>query len=247
MATEHCALALEGTVNHQRTEARAGGDECVNVDTVSEAAVLPFGGIGTAELILFLVVVLLLMGGKMLPVLGRSLGERARDIVLSVTGRGVSEPGVTREPPPAPGDYFSEAAQGLLGRAGSEATRLGHPYVRPEHFLLALALERDRRTTEVLARFGVGVDQLRRRVLEALAAPKPATHTDGFGDAASTQSVLDRAIQEANVRGDRQIDPVHVLLGLIAEGGAAGEALRGLGVTLSDARAAVARSLTTPP
>lgn len=225
---------------------RAGG-ECVNVQTVSEAAVLPFGGIGTTELILFVVVVLLLMGGRMLPALGRRLGESARDVVLSVTGRRVSQPGVTRALLPVAGDYFSEAAQGLLGRADSEATRLGHAYVRPEHFLLALALERDRRTTEVLARFDVGLDELRRRVLEFLASAEPHTHTDSFGDAASTRSVLDRAIQEANVRGDRQIDPVHVLLGLIAEGGPAGEALRGLGVTLSDARAAVARSLATPP
>ena len=217
------------------------------MQTVSEAAVLPFGGIGTTELILFVVVVLLLMGGKMLPALGRRLGESARDVVLSVAGRRVSQPGVTRGLLPVAGDYFGEAAQRLLGRADSEAIRLGHSHVRPEHFLLALVLERDRRTMEVLAKFDVGLDQLRRRVLEFLASAAPHTHTDGFGDAASTRSVLDRAIQEANVRGDRQIDPVHVLLGLIAEGGPAGEVLRGLGVTLSDARAAVARSLATPP
>ena len=204
----------------------------------------PFGGIGTIELILLFVVVLLLTGGKTLPALGRSLGESARDLVLSITGRRASEPAVAQAQPPAPREYFGEAAQGLLTRASSEAARLGHPDIRPEHILLALALERNRRCADVLARFDVDLDQIRRRTLESLAPLEPRTHRGSLGDATSTRGVLNQAIQEANAQGDRQIDPVHVLLGLIAEGGPAAEVLRVLGVTLSEARAVAARDLS---
>ena len=209
---------------------------------------LAFGGIGSTELILLLIVVLLFTGGRMLPELGRGLGERARDLVLSLAGRRASSgPAVGKAPPQAPGEYFSEAAQGLLGRAASEATRLGHPDIRPEHMLLVLVLERDRRSASVLAHFDVGLDQLRQRMLASLASSEPRIRREGADDGVSMRRLLDQATREANAQGEQQVDPVHVLLSLIRESGPAGEALRVLGVTLGDARAAAARSLANPP
>jgi len=58
---------------------------------------MPFG-IGTPELLILLLVLLLVFGAKRLPEMGRSLGKGMREFKDSVTGKDVDD---TPELPPA--------------------------------------------------------------------------------------------------------------------------------------------------
>jgi hypothetical protein len=208
--------------------------------------VLPFGGIGTSEMILMFLVVLLLTGGKALPGLGRSLGESVRDMARSMAGK-KSGTLPTAVPPPAASPlkhHFGEAARGLLAAARSEATRLRGPDVRPEHVLMALMLQRDRSIADVLSRLGVDPDQLQRRA-EASLGPGGTAHVpdDAMDYAVGTRRLVDAALMEAMALGHARVDPVHVLLALAQEGGDAGEVLRSLGVRPDEARRAAASVL----
>ena len=55
------------------------------------------GPLGTPEIIIILVVLLLLFGARRLPEMGRSLGKGMREFKDAVTGEG-------KEEPPPPGD-----------------------------------------------------------------------------------------------------------------------------------------------
>lgn len=89
-------------------------------------------------------------------------------------------PGALREPPPAPrrwpwgrrydGSRFSPRAKKVLELALREAVRLRHNYIGTEHLLLGLLREGNGLAAQVLTRAGLDLDDLRRRVFDAVRA-----------------------------------------------------------------------------
>lgn len=120
---------------------------------------------------------------------------------------------------------YTPDAQSCLANAGQEAEKLRHAQVLPEHILLALL------TPESGAAWGVLSGAIRNPLILkeglhlALADAAPAS---GGSPSYSfrSQRVLSEAKDEARRAGHQQIDTGHVLLGLLDEGGAAGQLLR---------------------
>jgi sec-independent protein translocase protein TatA len=210
---------------------------------------MPFN-IGMGEMILIFLIVLLLTGGRRLPEIGARLGHGIRQFKGSMAEvdrvREALSPSAALTAllePSAPKQlHYGVAVRTMLARSCTEAVRLQHPWVRPDHLLMALTLEPDRATLRVLETLHVRLDDVQWRLKEALVlGDEPVDADVPYGAAA--QRVISVAMTEAERLGHRRVDPVHVLLGLLAENDAAAEVLRSLGVTLWPARAAAASAL----
>lgn len=150
---------------------------------------------------------------------------------------------VTAEVPPnfdaPPGEIpFSPRAKGTLDGAPRQAMGLKDDFVGTEHLLLALLIERDSRTAEVLSSLGCPPDLLRTTVLDERtvkpARPKPAP---GLAPALATA-----AREIAAGRGAPQPDAGDLLLALADGSGLLTRALTELGVTPDALRAAIERA-----
>ena len=212
---------------------------------------MPFG-VGIGEMLLMFLVVLLLTGGSRLPRIAAKLGKGLRQFKGTMSEVEAELRAAPRTDELAAEsaahvasrsqDHYGTAVRTTLARAQTEAVRMQHPSVRPEHLLLALTLEPDRATELVLLNFGARLDQVAWRLKESLL----------FGDApvdadvpytTAAKRVIHAALAEAQALDHRRVDPVHLLLALTASGGAAGETLRSLGVDLERARVETAREL----
>ncbi|HET6954675.1 MAG TPA: Clp protease N-terminal domain-containing protein [Acidimicrobiales bacterium] len=227
-----------------------------------EARRLGHGYIGTEHLLLGLLGVDDGVGARALVASGVDL-DGARAQVESIVGRG--------EAPVSGHVPFTPRAKRVLELALREALQLGHNYIGTEHVLLGIVREGEGAASRVLAAMGaVPADvDARVRVLltvprsgaagaaapgAATAAPAPA---GGVGlpleGGEATLPVLRRltpaavrALAEAGVEaarlGDAGVGDVHVLLGILAEGGGRGaRALEAVGLTLESTRAAAER------
>jgi len=124
---------------------------------------------------------------------------------------------------------YDETARAAVLAAQEEAVALHHAVVRIEHFLLGvLAVEGPgRRVLE--ERFGIDLETARRDVT----ATAPRGERPPRGGAtfdASTRPVLEHAAEAARGLGDARVTSAHVLLGVVATGGAAADLLAARGV-----------------
>lgn len=137
-------------------------------------------------------------------------------------------------------DRFEDDARGVLGAARDEALRLGHDAIGTEHLLLGLVSAHPGLVGRVAP--GAGIDDARiLRVVHGIVVPGPRSRVVSaqlpFMPAAKV--VLEKTLAEAVALGHVRIGPLHLLLGLIAEGrGVAARALRELGVAPEVVRAA---------
>ncbi len=136
---------------------------------------------------------------------------------------------------------FTDASRRALQRARNEARRLGNPSVDAGHVLLAVIAESDSEPTRILTALGVKVAYLRTELEAGLEKARSAKQGSGadLPYTSHAKAVLERAMEEAAASGDRAVDSVHLLLGVMAlrRSGAA-QALERLGATLEAARAA---------
>ena len=144
-------------------------------------------------------------------------------------------------------ERFVKEARAIVVEASEAALRRGASTAEAEHLLLALA-DSDGTAGAVLADTGLdpdGVEAALEAELErSLAAvgvsvgrldppSVPATGTIRWGSSAKT--ALERALEAARDRGDRRIEPGHILLAVLAaREGTVPRALRGAGVDPED-------------
>ena len=103
------------------------------------------------------------VAAKVLSGLGLSV-DAMRETVVEIDGRG----GSNGEAPP-----FTPMAKKALEFSLREALQLGHTYISTEHLLLGILHSADPKALQILSAAGVGVDQVRARISEAL------SHGDG--------------------------------------------------------------------
>ena len=122
---------------------------------------------------------------------------------------------------------FSKRAQRLLLLANRESKRSACPHVASEHLLLGALAYRSPGVSGILRRAGLALDTLRAYVAQVGSAPEEAPH--GYGP--SMHGALSRSCRHSAELSHRQIEPEHLVLGLLdeTEGGAA-RALRYFGV-----------------
>jgi ATP-dependent Clp protease ATP-binding subunit ClpB len=124
-------------------------------------------------------------------------------------------------------------SQEALSTAVHRATTAGNPFVEPAHLLQALLTDTAGVPAGLLEQVGVGLGTLRPRV-DALVAALPSASGESVSEprvARGTHTVLNAAGDEARALDDTFVSTEHLLLGLAADSGPAGEALRGAGAT----------------
>ena len=163
---------------------------------------------------------------------------------LNVTLDGAREQVRTEVPPgeTTPGELkFSPRAKGTLDGAPRQARGLKDDYVGTDHLLLALLIERDSRTANVLTLLGCPPDLLRTTVLQGRKAQPVAPPTPGLAPALAAA-----AREVAAERGAGTPEAGDLMLALTSRSPMLGRALAELGVTPDALRAAVQRARQPP-
>ena len=198
-----------------------------------EARKLGHPYVGTEHLLLGLIADEGGPAGRAFKTLGVTLEMALAQVAAEVPPNGSESPG---EIP------YSPRAKGTLDGAPRQAMGLKDDFVGTEHLLLALLIERDSRTANVLSSLGCPPDLLRTTVLDERTLkptkPKPAP---GLAPALATAS---REI--ATDRGAAQPDAGDLLLALADSSGLVARALTELGATPQTLRAAIERARNPP-
>ena len=130
---------------------------------------------------------------------------------------------------------FTEKARDVVAASQKIASRLNNQQIDLEHLLSAM-LEQDRGLAPiVLAKAGVPVDPLRVKVqMELERLPKvtgPSGATDNQYPSGRLTKLLATAEDEAKALKDEYVSVEHLLLAMLPDRGAAGAALKDLGLT----------------
>jgi ATP-dependent Clp protease ATP-binding subunit ClpC len=139
-------------------------------------------------------------------------------------------------------DRFSESARGVVAAAEEQARNRRNFFVGTEHVLLGLLSDRGSPAARALEAMDVGVDDVRQRVEDSI-KPGLRTPSGPIPLTPRVETVLQLAVQEAQLSGRAQVDAADILLGLIREGtGVAAQVLIGCGAELVVARRAAGTS-----
>jgi ATP-dependent Clp protease ATP-binding subunit ClpA len=153
---------------------------------------------------------------------------------------------------------FVPDSRRITARAHEIAGELGAPAVEAEHVLLAVAEEPASPAGQVLAEAGLDVDGLQQALeaetIQSLAAVgvaldafdlPPAEPEAAVDWATSAKLALRRAMEAAVARGDKRIEPPHLVLGVLqATTGKVPRALRCAGVDRTELSDRVAATLS---
>jgi Clp amino terminal domain, pathogenicity island component/ClpX C4-type zinc finger len=133
-------------------------------------------------------------------------------------------------------ERFTDHARHALVLAQEEARLLNHGFVGTEHLLLGVLHGGDRVAAQALASVGVSLDAVREQLSEIVGVPQE--HPRGeVPFTPRAKKVLELSLREARQLGHDQIEPEHLLLGIVREGeGVAARVLMNLGVTLGRVR-----------
>ncbi|MBU6294034.1 MAG: ATP-dependent chaperone ClpB [Planctomycetes bacterium] len=128
---------------------------------------------------------------------------------------------------------YTEKAQEAVVGAQKLAQRLGNGQVEPEH-LLAVLLDQDPGlAVSIIKKTGVALDGLKRKAL-SLVENLPKVSGSGAGMPGLTRRLGDTCLKAEDEAGNFKDDYVsveHLLLALLADGGAAGKALKEFGLS----------------
>lgn len=141
---------------------------------------------------------------------------------------------------------FTAEAREAITVAQDEARQLGHDAVRPDHLLLSVLHHPEGRPALALAALGIGADEARRRIVDAIGSGARATEgSPPF--APEAKGLVERALREGLRSEGRQVAVEHILLGALEEAGAPGaQLLVGLGATPEAVRRALRDAPATP-
>ena len=123
-------------------------------------------------------------------------------------------------------------AQEALQTAFTLAREAGQQAVEPQHLLLALTREDDSLSAFLLGRVGVNVAMLREEARRAAASlPKVSGGNGEQYFSSDTSKVIQRAVDFTRTFNDKYASVEHLLLGLVAERGAAADMLKRAGAS----------------
>jgi ATP-dependent Clp protease ATP-binding subunit ClpB len=148
---------------------------------------------------------------------------------------------------------FTTKSQEVLSAAAMHASTAGNPQIEPAHLLKALMDQRGSVAVAVLKAAGVDPDVVSTAASSAIKQMPASSGTSVAQAQLSRQGLLavQAAQQQAEALGDDYVSTEHLLLGLAADAGRAGAALRDSGASLEALSAAVKevrgdKRVTTP-
>ncbi|GAB2892093.1 ATP-dependent chaperone ClpB [Neomicrococcus lactis] len=136
---------------------------------------------------------------------------------------------------------FTTKSQEALSAAGMNASTAGNPQVEPAHLLKALMDQRESVAVALLKAAGIDPDSVSRQASAAIKS-LPTSSGTSVAQAQFSRGLLQviQASQQAAERyGDTYVSTEHLLLGLSADNGKAGDALREAGATTDALNAAL--------
>jgi len=135
-------------------------------------------------------------------------------------------------------DRFDKDARNALDVARKEAIRRKHDFIGAEHIMLGLLRQQTGVLPTVLANLKVDLSSLKGKMEKSLPPNSQTEITMQLPFTPETKRALEFSMQEANSLGHKSIGPEHLFLGLVRAGD--GQAFKEFGVTIDNARAAVA-------
>lgn len=125
---------------------------------------------------------------------------------------------------------FTDRSKRVLALGGSEAIRLNHPAIEPEHVLLGLVADGTLRA-QVPQLSTLELDQARVVVESVIGRGTATEKPDGLGPSPETRKVMELAVEEADALGAEQVQPIHVLLSITRYTGRTQAVFEALGVS----------------
>jgi ATP-dependent Clp protease ATP-binding subunit ClpC len=122
-------------------------------------------------------------------------------------------------------ERFTERARRSLVIAQDEARTLQHGFIRPEHILLGL-IRAEGLASTALRDAGVDLDAARAKVAKAIITAPSAGYVDKVPFSPQAKKVLELSLREALRLGHNYIGTEHILLGLLREADAKGNAVK---------------------
>lgn len=124
-------------------------------------------------------------------------------------------------------DKLTTKFQQALGEAQSMALGKDHPYIEPQHLLLALLQQEDGGTSSLLQRAGVNVNPLREALVKSLERlPKVEGVGGEIGISRDLNNLLNLTDKEAQKHGDQFIASEMFLLAALEDRGETGQLLK---------------------
>jgi len=168
--------------------------------------------------------------------------EGIRELVEAVVAlRRNSEPEPQqKEPTTVSYERFTDRARRVMQLANQEALRFNHEYIGTEHVALGLVKEHAGVASFVLNKAGIDVWKIRLEVERLVKSGPDMALMGKLPYTPRTKRVLAFAIEESQALGHLYVGTEHILLGLLREPeGIGGQVIRGLGLSLEDARRAI--------
>ncbi|MFC7401263.1 ATP-dependent chaperone ClpB [Citricoccus sp. GCM10030269] len=136
---------------------------------------------------------------------------------------------------------FTTKSQEVMSAAAMHASTLGNPQIEPAHLLKALMDQRGSVAVAVLKAAGADPDVVSTAASSAISELPASSGTSVAQAQLSRQGLLvvQAAQQQAEALGDDYLSTEHLLLGLAADAGKAGAALRDAGASVESLSAAV--------
>lgn len=138
-------------------------------------------------------------------------------------------------------ERFTESTRRIFGGMNQESLRFNHEYIGTEHILLALAHYGAGIVATAFERAGVTYDRVLIEFKEVAPYGSGMVHSDHRPpQTPAAKRVVAATVAEADALGSVDVNPEHLLLGLLTElDGAAGQMLKAMAANPSDIRLAV--------
>jgi ATP-dependent Clp protease ATP-binding subunit ClpC len=114
-------------------------------------------------------------------------------------------------------ERFTDNARMAMAYANQETQRLEQTYIGPEHILLGIAAVQKGCGATVLAQFNLSRERLRTLVQELRPARQAFTDESKIPQPPLAKAIIEKAIAEANNRGDTSVSTGHLLLALLTD------------------------------
>jgi len=127
-------------------------------------------------------------------------------------------------------EIFSESARDILSLAEKEAQRHNHNFVGTGHILLVLAKNIPTVGSQVLSNLGINLAKIQVEI-EASIEQQRNIESCESGLTSAVKKAIELSIKEAKRLGSGEVQPEHILLGLIRQNkGVAASLLKNLGI-----------------
>jgi len=172
--------------------------------------------------------------------------ETGRPIGTEVTFDEESKPPVSHKVESDKLGIFSESAHDILSLAEKEAERLNHNFVSTGHLLLALVRKTPTSANKVLSNLGINLAKIPVEI-EASINQQSNIESSEAGLSSAVKETIKLSIMEAKSLGSGEVQPEHILIGLIRqEEGLAANLLRNLGINVERIYIELIRLYTQP-